>query len=110
MQTQPMSTQIPKYMTAIAISESGGPEVLQPVQMHTPTPGPQDILIKVTAAGVNRPDCLQRQGRPEGHGERDPQFACPKTLVTSDEAGPDTVGSFHGFNQYSLAAGRGDHG
>ncbi len=57
-----MSTQFPKYMTAIAISEPGGPEVLQPVQMHTPTPGPQDILIKVTAAGVNRPDCLQRQG------------------------------------------------
>jgi NADPH2:quinone reductase len=57
-----MSTQIPEYMTAIAISEPGGAEVLQPVQMHTPTPGPHDILIKVTAAGVNRPDCLQRQG------------------------------------------------
>ena len=57
-----MTTQIPEKMTAIAISEPGGAEVLQPIQIPTPKAGPMEILIKVAAAGVNRPDCLQRQG------------------------------------------------
>lgn len=50
-------------MTAIAIEGGKGPaEALHPVQLERPTPGPGEILIKVAAAGVNRPDLLQRMG------------------------------------------------
>lgn len=49
-------------MTAIAIRESGGPEVLVPERVAVPQPGTGQILIKVAAAGVNRPDILQRLG------------------------------------------------
>ncbi|MDE1147384.1 MAG: NAD(P)H-quinone oxidoreductase [Azospirillaceae bacterium] len=49
-------------MRAIAITAPGGPDVLQAVERPTPTPGPGEVLIQVAAAGVNRPDCLQRAG------------------------------------------------
>lgn len=49
-------------MTAIAIREPGGPEVLVPETRPVPQPGPDDVLIRVAAAGVNRPDVLQRMG------------------------------------------------
>ncbi len=49
-------------MTAIAITTPGGPEVLKPVKLPVPVPGPGQVLVKVKAAGVNRPDVLQRQG------------------------------------------------
>ncbi len=52
----------PSEMTAIEIVEAGGPEVLQPRQMPVPAPGPGQILVKVAAAGINRPDVLQRKG------------------------------------------------
>ncbi len=55
--------QIPETMTAIAINQPGGPDVLQPVQMPTPQPGDGEMLIKVAAAGINRPDILQREGK-----------------------------------------------
>jgi putative PIG3 family NAD(P)H quinone oxidoreductase len=50
-------------MIAIGIREPGGPEVLVPVERPRPSIGAGDVLIKVAAAGVNRPDILQRQGR-----------------------------------------------
>lgn len=49
-------------MTAIAISKPGGPEVLVPEQIERPRAGKEQILVKVAAAGINRPDVLQRQG------------------------------------------------
>jgi len=49
-------------MKAIEIIKPGGPEVLQLVERETPEPGAGEILVRVRAAGVNRPDCLQRQG------------------------------------------------
>lgn len=49
-------------MTAIAITTPGGPEVLKPVSLARPEPQAGEILVKVAAAGVNRPDVLQRQG------------------------------------------------
>jgi NADPH2:quinone reductase len=49
-------------MRAVEISKPGGPEVLQPVDRPKPTPKEGEILIKVAAAGVNRPDVLQRSG------------------------------------------------
>src|SRR3546814_13068381 len=49
-------------MTAIEITRFGGPEVLAPATRPLPTPQPGEILIKVAAAGINRPDVLQRTG------------------------------------------------
>jgi NADPH:quinone reductase len=49
-------------MTAIAISTPGGPEVLVPTRQPVPVPGPGQLLVRVRAAGVNRPDVLQRKG------------------------------------------------
>ena len=49
-------------MTAIEISRPGGPDVLTPCQRPLPVPGPGQVLIRVQAAGINRPDLLQRQG------------------------------------------------
>jgi len=56
-------TALPKTMTAVEIAQPGGPDVLRPVTRPTPAPGPRDVLIAVAAAGVNRPDLMQRQGR-----------------------------------------------
>ena len=53
---------LPHAMTAIAITEPGGPDVLQPVSVPVPVPGYGQILIKIAYAGVNRPDALQRAG------------------------------------------------
>lgn len=53
---------IPIKMTAIEIREPGGPHVLQPVQRPVPEIGPSEVLVRVAAAGVNRPDLLQRAG------------------------------------------------
>jgi NADPH:quinone reductase len=50
-------------MIAIAIAKPGGPEVLVPVDLPVPTPGFDDVLIRVSAAGVNRPDLMQREGK-----------------------------------------------
>ncbi|MBI1394713.1 MAG: zinc-binding dehydrogenase [Betaproteobacteria bacterium] len=50
-------------MNAIEIAEPGGPEVLRPVVRPVPLPRDGEVLIRVAAAGVNRPDVLQRQGR-----------------------------------------------
>ena len=50
-------------MKAIEISEPGGPDVLKLVERPDPVPGPGEVLIQVAAAGVNRPDVFQRQGR-----------------------------------------------
>lgn len=54
--------QIPATMTAIEISRPGAPEVLVPCTRPVPVPGDGDLLIKVVAAGINRPDIVQRQG------------------------------------------------
>lgn len=56
-----MST-VPKTMTAIDPAAPGGPEVLVPVERPVPVPGAGEVLVKVAAAGVNRPDVLQRMG------------------------------------------------
>ena len=55
-------SEFPAMMTAIEISAFGGPEVLLPVQRSVPVPGHDEVLVKVAAAGVNRPDVLQRKG------------------------------------------------
>ena len=57
-----MHQNLPDAMTVIEITEPGGPEKLVTARRPLPSPAPGEVLIKVAAAGVNRPDCLQRQG------------------------------------------------
>jgi NADPH:quinone reductase len=53
---------LPSQMTAIGIKAAGGPDMLVPEQRPVPTPGAGEILVKIAAAGVNRPDVMQRMG------------------------------------------------
>ena len=53
---------LPTRMTAIGITSPGGPDVLVPEERPVPQPGDGEILVKVLAAGVNRPDVMQRMG------------------------------------------------
>src|SRR5262245_5293874 len=60
----------PPTMHAVAITTPGGPEVLKLTELPTPRPGAGQLLVKVAAAGVNRPDVAQRAGfypPPPGH-------------------------------------------
>jgi len=72
-------------MIAIEIREPGGPDVLTPVERPRPTIGAGDVLIKVAAAGVNRPDVMQRQGKyPPPPGAPDiPGLEIAGTIVDS---------------------------
>ena len=61
---------LPDTMTAVEITTPGGPEVLQAKAYPVPKPGPGQVLVRVAAAGVNRPDVAQRAGSyppPPGH-------------------------------------------
>src|SRR6266581_250336 len=53
---------LPGEMTVIAIRAPGGPDVLVPERRALPRPAEGEVLVKVAAAGVNRPDVMQRQG------------------------------------------------
>ena len=61
--TETRSGTPPAAMNAVEIARPGGPDVLTPARRATPRPGPGEILVEVAAAGVNRPDVMQRQGR-----------------------------------------------
>ena len=86
---------IPETMTAIEISTPGGPEVLRPVVRPVPVPGPDEVLVKVAAAGVNRPDVLQRKGAyPPPPGASDiPGLEIAGTVVAAGEGGGHLVGT-----------------
>ena len=51
---------LPDTMNAVEIAEPGGPDVLKPTERPVPAPDDGEVLIEVHAAGVNRPDCIQR--------------------------------------------------
>src|ERR1700760_2256038 len=61
-QQESSMSNIPAHMTAIVIRTPGGPEVLVPEERPVPQPGAGEILVKAAAAGVNRPDVMQRMG------------------------------------------------
>ncbi len=57
-----MSSDLPETMTCIEIAGFGGPQVLSPATRPRPRPAPGEVLVRVKAAGDNRPDIIQRQG------------------------------------------------
>lgn len=101
-----MPADLPAKMTAIAITEPGGPEVLRPVTADVPRPGPGELLIRVAAAGVNRPDVLQRKG-----GYPPPPGASPfpglEVAGTVAARGDDVAGWDVGTPICALVAGGG---
>jgi len=100
-----MDMALPETMTAIEIARPGGPEVLTPVQRPVPKPGRGEVLIEVAAAGVNRPDVMQRQGHyPPPAGASDiPGLEIAGSVVA---AGEDTRLK-PGTNVTALVAGGG---
>lgn len=96
-------------MQAIEISHPGAPDVLQPVRRPIPQPGPGEVLIKVAAAGVNRPDVFQRQGHyapPPGTSDL-PGLEVAGTLVDGDFSGTNPFGLQRGDAACALLAGGG---
>ncbi|WP_426664778.1 NAD(P)H-quinone oxidoreductase [Rhodanobacter aciditrophus] len=96
-------------MHAIEIVRYGAPEVLQPAQRPMPKPGPGEVLIKVAASGVNRPDVLQRQGHyapPPGASEL-PGLEVAGVLLESDFRGDNPFGLKPGDTVCALLAGGG---
>jgi NADPH:quinone reductase len=93
-------------MRAIEITEPGGPEVLRPATRPTPRPSVGDVLIKVAAAGVNRPDTMQRKGAyPPPPGASDiPGLEVAGTVV---EVGPGVPAPTIGQTVCALVAGGG---
>ncbi len=99
-------TNIPDTMTAIEISSPGGPDVLKPCNRPVPIPGAGEVLVKVAAAGVNRPDVVQRMGLyPAPPGASDlPGLEISGTVVA---LGADTDPALLGQNVCALVAGGG---
>lgn len=82
-------------MTAIAISAPGGPEVLVPERRPVPTPGPGELLVRVAAAGVNRPDVMQRLGRyppPPGAPDIPGLEIAGEVVATGPDVDPAMIG------------------
>jgi putative PIG3 family NAD(P)H quinone oxidoreductase len=93
-------------MICIEISTPGEPEVLVPVERPTPVPDPGEILIKVEAAGVNRPDVMQRRGKyPPPPGASD--IPGLEVAGTVDATGADVRGWQRGDRVCALLAGGG---
>ncbi len=96
-------------MQAIEILRPGGPEVLQLTTRERPRPGPGEVLIKVAAAGVNRPDVFQRMGNyapPPGASDL-PGLEVAGTLVDGDLSGDNRFGLGPGDAVCALLAGGG---
>ncbi|MGP7794677.1 NAD(P)H-quinone oxidoreductase [Sphingomonas sp. CLY1604] len=86
-------SEVPTVMQAIDPEAPGGPEVLRLVERPVPQPGPGDVLIRVAAAGVNRPDVLQRKGGypPPPGAPSIPGLEIAGTVVALGEGVEDTM-------------------
>jgi NADPH2:quinone reductase len=96
-------------MKAIEITSYGAPEVLRPVERPDPVPGEGELLIRVAASGVNRPDVLQRKGHyPVPPGASDlPGLEVAGTIVDGDRAAMAEAGLKVGDRVCALVAGGG---
>ena len=102
--------QVPATMMAIDPAGPGGPEVLQPVERPVPQPGPGEVLIRVAAAGVNRPDVLQRKGGyppPPGAPSIPGLEVAGEIVALGAEVGADFAGVALGQPVCALLAGGG---
>jgi NADPH2:quinone reductase len=108
-----MSETLPKEMWAIGIPTPGGPEALVPERRPLPVPGAGEVLIRVAAAGVNRPDVLQRMGRyPPPPGASDiPGLEVSGVVVAAGEGADMLIGQRvcallpgGGYAEYAVAA------
>ena len=105
---------IPQSMNYIQIEKHGDPEVLKLHSMPIPEPGPGEVLIKVTAAGVNRPDIMQRKGLyPPPPGATDvPGLEVSGTVVSVGQNVSEppinsevcALVTYGGYSEYCLAA------
>jgi putative PIG3 family NAD(P)H quinone oxidoreductase len=100
---------LPHTMIAIDPAAPGGPEVLQPVERPVPVPGPGELLVRVEAAGINRPDIMQRLGLypPPPGATSIPGLEIAGTVVAGDEARLGervcALVSGGGYSEYCLA-------
>ena len=104
---------VPSQMTVIGISKPGGPEVLLPETRAVPVPGPAEILVKVAAAGVNRPDVAQRSGSyppPPGASDLPGLEIAGEVVAVGSEAKKHKIGdrvmslvAGGGYAQYCIA-------
>lgn len=96
-------------MQVIEIAQPGAPDVLRLGERPIPQPGPGEVLIKVAAAGVNRPDVFQRQGNyapPPGASDL-PGLEVAGELVDGDLSGDNPCGLRHGDAVCALLTGGG---
>ncbi len=107
---------LPELMREIAFDGAGGPDVIRVREVSVPAPGPGKVLIEVVAAGVNKPDCFQRQGHyPPPPGESNvPGLEVAGRIVAVGEGVAKSrlgehvcalVGS-GGYAEYAVADGR----
>ena len=90
-----MTDAVPETMTCIEIAEPGGPEVLRPASRPVPRPVAGEVLVKVAAAGVNRPDIFQRRGHyapPPGVTDIPGLEIAGTVVATAGDSGAWTVG------------------
>ncbi len=102
---------IPKTQTAIVITDAGGPDVLKPQTIKTPAPASGQVLIRVSAAGINRHDVHQRAGGRHSDGTAVPGLEVCGTIVgVGQDIDPDRIGARvmalvqgGGYAQYVIA-------
>ena len=98
---------LPATMQAIAIHTPGGPEVLTPVQQPLPALAAGEVLIRVAASGVNRPDVVQRKGHypPPPGASPLPGLEVAGTIVNGDPAAMQATGLRVGDTVCALVSG-----
>ena len=105
--------QLPMTMRAIDPAEPGGPDVLQVVERPVPRPGAGEVLVRVAAAGVNRPDVLQRKGGyppPPGASSIPGLEFAGEVVAAGQDVPPEVVGQIvcalvagGGYAEYAVA-------
>ncbi|MGE7206249.1 NAD(P)H-quinone oxidoreductase [Sphingomonas sp. NPDC019816] len=108
-----MTGQVPETMIAIDPDDAGGPDVLVPTTRAVPQPGKGEVLIRVAAAGVNRPDVMQRQGLyppPPGAPSIPGLEIAGEIVAVGEDVGAEMLGqpvcaliSGGGYAEYALA-------